>query len=164
MKYNRTREDRFQIRTEIREKNGTCEVGRRRSIRRKGAHPVLQQKYQVFDQPNPSLETGKTGASGRGNDSGISVFRGKTRAEPLGEILTAQGADAEVSAIRAAMDEIYSIRPENAKPFAVTHRNLSRYLMRYELDSYRDKETEKWRRMGFFRGSSCGRELQRLQH
>ena len=84
-----------------------------------GAYPEGKAHIQSFEEKNIRCltvrtvpETGKTGASGRGNDSGLSVFRGKTRAELLGEILTAQGADAEVSLIRAAMDEIYNIRPE----------------------------------------------------
>ena len=69
-------------------------------------------------------------------------LEGKTRAELLGEILTAQGADAEVSAIRAAMDEIYNIRPEERKPFAVTPEFIKVFNALGELDSYRDKETE----------------------
>lgn len=45
VKYNRTREDRFQIRTEIREKNGTREVWKTAALSGgKGAHPVLRRK------------------------------------------------------------------------------------------------------------------------
>ena len=166
MKYNRTREDCFQIRTEIREKNGTREVRKTALYPEGKAHiQSFEEKYQVLDRQNPSPETGKTGASGRGDDSGLSVFRGKNAGGTSGRNSDCPvAADAEVSAIRAAMDEIYSIRPEERKPFAVTPEFIKVFNALGELDPYRDKETEKWRRMGFFRGSSCGRELQRLQH
>ena len=44
--------------------------------------------------------------------------------------------------IRAAMDEIYNIRPEERKPFAVTPEFIKVFNALGELDSYRDKETE----------------------
>lgn len=97
----------------------------------------------MLDRQNPSLKLAKPELQDEGMTAVFPYLEGKTRAELLGEILTAQGRGCEVSAIRAAMDEIYSIRPEERKPFAVTP-ELSRYLMALgELDSYRDKETEK---------------------
>ena len=41
-----------------------------------------------------------------------------------------------------AMDEIYNIRPEERKPFAVTPEFIKVFNALGELDSYRDKETE----------------------
>ena len=161
VKYNRTREDCFQIRTEIREKNGTREVWKTALYPEGKAHiQSFEEKYQVLDRQNPSLKLAKPELQDEGMTAVFPYLEGKTRAELLGEILTAQGADAEVSAIRAAMDEIYNIRPEERKPFAVTPEFIKVFNALGELDSYRDKG----RRMGFFRGSSCGRELQRLQH
>lgn len=74
----------------------------------------------MLDRQNPSLKLAKPELQDEGMTAVFPYLEGKTRAELLGEILTAQGADAEVSAIRAAMDEIYNIRPEERKPFAVT--------------------------------------------
>ena len=143
VKYNRTREDRFQIRTEIREKNGTREVWKTALYPEGKAHiQSFEEKYQVLDRQNPSLKLAKPELQDEGMTAVFPYLEGKTRAELLGEILTAQGADAEVSAIRAAMDEIYSIRPEERKPFAVTPEFIKVFNALGELDSYRDKETE----------------------
>ena len=143
VKYNRTREDCFQIRTEIREKNGTREVWKTALYPEGKAHiQSFEEKYQVLDRQNPSLKLAKPELQDEGMTAVFPYLEGKTRAELLGEILTAQGADAEVSAIRAAMDEIYNIRPEERKPFAVTPEFIKVFNALGELDPYRDKETE----------------------
>ena len=53
VKYNRTREDCFQIRTEIREKNGTREVWKTALYPEGKAHiQSFEEKYQVLDRQN----------------------------------------------------------------------------------------------------------------
>ncbi len=81
VKYNRTREDRFQIRTEIREKNGTREVGRRRLSGGKGAHPVLRRKNIRCLTVRTVPETGKTELQDEGMTAVFPYLEGKTRAE-----------------------------------------------------------------------------------
>lgn len=101
VKYNRTREDCFQIRTEIREKNGTREVWKTALYPEGKAHiQSFEEKYQVLDRQNPSLKLAKPELRDEGMTAVFPYLEGKTRAELLGEILTARGADAEVSAIQ----------------------------------------------------------------
>ena len=91
MKYNRTREDRFQIRTEIREKNGTREVWKTALYPEGKAHiQSFEEKYQVLDRQNPSLKLAKPELRDEGMTEVFPYLEGKTRAELLGEILTAQ--------------------------------------------------------------------------
>ena len=66
--------------------------GRRRSIREGKAHiQSFEEKYQVLDRQNPSLKLAKPELQDEGMTAVFPYLEGKTRAELLGEILTAQG-------------------------------------------------------------------------
>ena len=144
VKYNRTREDRFQIRTEIREKNGKREVWKTALYPEGKAHiQSFEEKYQVLDRQNPSLKLAKPEVKEEGKTAVFPYLEGKTRAELLGETLTTQGPEAAVSAIRDAMDEIYAIRPEERRPFAVTPEFIQVFNALGELDAYRDEKKNK---------------------
>ena len=144
IKYNRTRENAFQIRTEIRE------AGKERQVWKTALYPEgkahiesFEGKYQVLERQNSRIKMSKPEFS---DDKMTAVFpylEGKTRAEFLGEILSGQGEDAALLAVREAMDEIYSIRPDDCKPFSVTPEFMQVFNANGELDDCQELLTDK---------------------
>lgn len=139
IKYNRTRENRFQIRTEIRDDGKTRRVWKT-ALYPEGKEHIqsFERKYQVLERQNSKIKMAVPEFS---DDKMTAVFpylEGKTRAELLGEILTEHGEAAAILALREAMDEIYDVRPEDCKPFSVTPEFMQVFNANGELDDCKE--------------------------
>ncbi len=139
VKYNRTRENRFQIRTQIR-KNGENREVFKIALYPEGKEHILsfEEKYELLNRQNSRIKMSKPEFSDDGMTVVFPYLEGKTRAELLGEILSEQGEEAALSAVRDAMDEIYDIRTKDRKPFALTPEFMQVFNAGEELEDYKD--------------------------
>ena len=122
VKYNRTRQDRFQIKTEILEENGTRFV-RKEALKAEGTAHIcsFQEKYQALRSQNQRLKVTEPTVSADGMQVTFPYLEGKTMAELLGEELAkAPAAEAIYQAVTKAMEFLYDSQAECRVPFQRT--------------------------------------------
>lgn len=122
VKYNRTRQDRFQIKTEILEENGTRFV-RKEALKAEGTAHIrsFQEKYQALRSQNQRLKVTEPTVSADGMQVTFPYLEGKTMAELLGEELAKAPAVEDIyQAVTKAMEFLYDSQAECRVPFQRT--------------------------------------------
>lgn len=118
VKYNRTRREEFQLKTQILRENGTCFV-EKTALCVEGIPHIrsFEEKYRRLASQNRRLKPVKPEILNDGSTARFCFMRGKTMAELLGEEL--QSGDI-IEAVKRGMDLIYDIRPDAISDFHVT--------------------------------------------
>ena len=121
IKYNRTRKEEFQIKTEILVENGETWVEKSALSDEGTAHiRSFADKYEALKRQHVHLKVVEPRLSDDGRTARFAYLTGKTLAEELGEeIRTGQ---APVEAIRAVVEKVCEVRPEYLAPFQITDR------------------------------------------
>lgn len=137
VKYNRTREDRFQIKTEIRERNGKRVVDKT-ALCPDGADHIrsFAEKYDILSRQNQSVKLAEPQILAGGRTARFPYLEGATMAELLSEKVSSEkeGEKALVKAASEAMREIYRVRPEAVAPFKLTQEFLEVFNRLGELE------------------------------
>lgn len=119
VKYNKIRQDRFQIKTTILEENGIRYV-EKAALKAEGAPHIwsflsnytkLSQQHRTLKFVEPEMKEDRCSAR-------FPYLKGKTLSEILGEEIRAGKAPLE--AIRKALDKLYDVDPDFVLPFQVT--------------------------------------------
>lgn len=118
VKYNRTRQEKFQIKTQILEENGTRFV-EKTALCEEGIPHIrsFDEKYNLLTSQNGSMKLVKPEVSEDGWTARFDYLQGRTMAELLGEELASGDI---VAAVKRGMELIYDIKPEFISDFHVT--------------------------------------------
>lgn len=118
VKYNRTRQEKFQIKTQILEENGTRFV-EKAALCEEGIPHIrsFDEKYNLLTSQNGSMKLVKPEVSEAGWTARFDYLQGRTMAEILGEELASGDI---VAAVKRGMELIYDIKPEFVSDFHVT--------------------------------------------
>lgn len=118
VKYNRTRQEKFQIKTQILEENGTRFV-EKTALCEEGIPHIrsFDEKYNLLTSQNGSMKLVKPEVSEDGWTARFDYLQGRTMAEILGEELASGDI---VAAVKRGMELIYDIKPEFISDFHVT--------------------------------------------
>lgn len=138
IKYNRTRQDRFQIKTEILEEDGQLLV-EKSALRPEGIPHIrsFEEKYQALSHQNHRLKLAKPEVSSDGCRVRFPYLKGRTMAELLGDAISSASGETEIyDAVAKAMELIYDIREDAAAPFEMTPEFLEVFNGQKELDAY----------------------------
>ena len=122
VKYNRTRQDRFQIKTEIFENAGTRFV-EKTALKPEGTAHIrsFEEKYRALTSQNERLKVTEPEILNDGWKVRFPYLEGKTMAELLGETLAgAQGEEEFCSAVAEAMEFLYDNKKDSITPFERT--------------------------------------------
>lgn len=119
VKYNKTRKERFQIKTMILEEDGTRYV-EKTALTVEGAPHIwsFASHYTLLSQQHKTLRFAKPIMSEDRCTAGFPYLVGETMAEQLGREIW--GGKAPVDAIREAMDQVLDVEAGAIAPFAVT--------------------------------------------
>ena len=145
IKYNRTRQDRFQIKTEILKENGKLLV-EKSALKPEGAAHIrsFEKKYQGLSCQNNRLKLAKPEFSGDDGSVRFPYLKGRTMAELLGEKISASLEEQKIyDAVAEAMDLIYDVREDAVVPFEITPEFSEVFNCQKELDSYAPEELSK---------------------
>ncbi len=144
VKYNRTREDRFQIKTEIRERNGKRVVDKT-ALCPEGIDHIrsFAEKYEILSRQNQSVKLAEPQILAAGRTARFPYLEGPTVAELLSEKISPDKGDTEelVKAATEAMGTIYRVRPEEVSRFKLTPEFLTVFNRLGELE---DTENPDW--------------------
>lgn len=118
VKYNRTRQEKFQIKTQILEEDKTLFV-EKTALCEEGIPHIrsFNEKYNLLTSQNDSIKLVKPEVSEDGRTARFAYLKGRTMAELLGEELASGGI---VDAVKRGMELIYDIKPEFISDFHVT--------------------------------------------
>ena len=118
VKYNRTRQEKFQIKTQILEENGTRFV-EKTALCEEGIPHIrsFDEKYNLLTSQNGSMKLVKPEVSEDGWTARFDYLQGRTMAEILGEELASGDI---VAAVKRGMELLYDIKPEFISDFHVT--------------------------------------------
>ncbi|MCB6610793.1 glycosyltransferase [[Clostridium] symbiosum] len=118
VKYNRTRQEKFQIKTQILEENRTRFV-EKTALCEEGIPHIrsFDEKYNLLTSQNGSMKLVKPEVSEDGWTARFNYLQGRTMAEILGEELASGDI---VAAVKRGMELIYDIKPEFVSDFHVT--------------------------------------------
>lgn len=118
VKYNRTRQEKFQIKTQILEENGTRFV-EKTALCEEGIPHIrsFDEKYNLLTSQNGSMKLVKPEVSEDGWTARFDYLQGRTMAEILGEELASGDI---IAAVKRGMELIYDIKPEFISDFHVT--------------------------------------------
>lgn len=118
VKYNRTRQEKFQIKTQILEENGTRFV-EKTALCEEGIPHIrsFDEKYNLLTSQNGSIKLVKPEVSEDGRTARFEYLQGRTMAELLGEELASGDI---IGAVKRGMELIYDIKPEFISDFHVT--------------------------------------------
>lgn len=122
VKYNRTRQDRYQIKTEIFEDAGTLFV-EKTALKPEGTEHIrsFEEKYRVLTSQNERLKLAKPEILEDGWKVRFPYLKGQTLAELLGERISAAQSEEEIyGAVAAAMEFIYDNKAESIASFERT--------------------------------------------
>ena len=121
IKYNRTRKEEFQIKTEILEENGTKWVEKSALTEAGKAHiRSFRDKYEALKKQHVNIQAAEPQISEDGRTARFAYLTGKTLAEVLGENIGS--GQAPVEAIREVLGKICQVYPEYLSPFVITDR------------------------------------------
>ena len=118
VKYNRTRREKFQIKTQIMEEAGV-RFAEKIALCEEGIPHIrsFEEKYNFLTSQNGSLFLVKPELVKDGRTARFDYLQGKTLAELLGEELN---SGVIIPAVKKGMELIYNIRPEYISDFHVT--------------------------------------------
>lgn len=118
VKYNRTRQEKFQIKTQILEENGTRFV-EKTALCEEGIPHIrsFDEKYNLLTSQNGSMKLVKPEVFEDGWTARFDYLQGRTMAEILGEELASGDI---VAAVKRGMELLYDIKPEFISDFHVT--------------------------------------------
>ncbi len=121
IKYNRTRKEEFQIKTEIIREDGQLWV-EKWALSEKGADHIrsFRDKYEALKRQHVHLKAAEPQVSEDGMRVRFAYITGQTLAEKLGEEISR--GQAPLEAIKAAAEKICEVRPEYLAPFRITDR------------------------------------------
>ena len=142
VKYNRTRREKFQIKTQIMEEAGV-RFAEKTALCEEGIPHIrsFEEKYNFLTSQNGSLFLVKPELVKDGRTARFDYLQGKTLAELLGEELN---SGVIIPAVKKGMELIYDIRPEYISDFHVTPEFMEVFGLTGELSS-EDEERLKWR-------------------
>jgi len=141
VKYNRTRQERFQIKTEILEENGV------RFVEKTALHPEgiphirsFREKYETLSRQNEKVKPVEPEISQDGRKVRFPYLKGRTLAELLGDSLSGQnGTSAHpLDAVRDSMELLYDIRPEDTADFHLTPEFMEVFNTLGELEDLKE--------------------------
>lgn len=140
VKYNRTRREKFQIKTQIMEENGARFVEKKALCMEGEGHiRSFQEKYELLNSQNKRLRTVKPEISKDGITARFQFLQGRTMAELLGEELNSGNV---IEAVKKGMDLIYDIRPKFISDFHVTPEFMEVFGATGELDEAKASSLE----------------------
>ena len=121
IKYNRTRKEEFQIKTEILREDGALWV-EKSALTEAGIPHIrsFQNKYEALKRQHVNIQAAEPQISPSGRTARFAYLTGRTLAEELGEKIA--GGQAPLEAIREVVEKICQVPPEYAAPFAITDR------------------------------------------
>lgn len=118
-KYNKTRKEEFQIKTNILSDEGTLFV-EKSALREEGKGHICSfaVKYEQLKIQNPNLKVAEPCISSDGWTARFAFLEGETLSEYLGNEIHA--GKAPLAAVKNAMGTVYTVRTEDIVPFVVT--------------------------------------------
>ena len=121
IKYNRTRKEEFQIKTEILREDGALWV-EKSALTEAGIPHIrsFQNKYEALKRQHVNIQAAEPQISPDGRTARFAYLTGRTLAEELGEKIA--GGQAPLEAIREVVEKICQVHPEYAAPFVITDR------------------------------------------
>ena len=144
VKYNRTRQDRFQIKTEILADRGRLLV-EKSALKPEGTEHIrsFEEKYQALSGQSIRLKVAKPEISGDGMRVRFPYFEGRTMAELLRECMASAVGEEEIyDAVAGAMKYIYEVREDHIRPFSLTPEFYQVFNCLQELDSYGEEKLQ----------------------
>ena len=144
VKYNRTRQERFQIKTEICGENGAMFVDKT-ALHAEGVPHIrsFEEKYRILSRQNETIKLAAPQILSDGRTARFEYLRGRTMAERLGEELGRFGRETGEplqpagdipSLLRGAMDLLYDVRREDVSEFRLTPEFMEVFNTLGELD------------------------------
>lgn len=121
LKYNKTRKERFQIRTAIGMRRSTgAPYVEKAALSLDGMEHIwsFEEKYNALMKQHRTIQVAKPLFNRDKNAVQFPYLNGRTWAEVLGEEITS--GRPSIEALRSALDQIYDIAPESRKPFVLT--------------------------------------------